>query len=216
MTKTAIAVCLGAVVLSGCSMAWGVHQSLPYAPQVSGALSTSGHVDVYRDGDRPRRPIILIAKLGANGNGYATDDTLVKTLVKEAQKVDADCLVITNSSVSRDETVGSYGGGLLFTSQIKRPHLYGIACKYSKVIAGLNADKNGLVGYVPSGTPAARAGIVEGDKLLALNGEAITSSPYVAEREVSLKSPGDKVTVDYLDKNGEKHTTVLTLDAAPQ
>lgn len=195
-------------------MARAVHEDLPPAALVTDSVNVTGQVDIYRNGDLPKRPIIRIAQVGAHGNGYATEETLEQALVKEALKVNADCIILTNREVSKDETIGSYGGGIFMANSIQRPHLYGIACKYAKVSLGINANKDGLITYVTAGSAAAKAGIVEGDKLLAVNGVPISSSPFVIEREISVKKPGDVVKVEFLNKNGDKESRSVTLGAS--
>jgi membrane-associated protease RseP (regulator of RpoE activity) len=213
MKITLIAATLGVAALTGCSMARGVHEDLPPAAYATGSSTAAGHVDVFKDGDLPKRPVIRIAKVAAHGNGYATQATLEETLVQEAKKVNADCLVITASNVSKDETIGTYGGGLFSSAQIQRPHLFGVACKYAQVRLGINQDKDHVITYVTEGSPAATAGIVEGEKIIAINGVPITASPYLVETEVSVKRPGDTVKLELLDQSGQKQSKTITLSA---
>ncbi|MFD1557883.1 PDZ domain-containing protein [Paraburkholderia silviterrae] len=191
-----------------------MHEELPPGAVSTGSVNTTGHVDIYRNGDLPRRPFYCLAKVAAHGNADATHDTLETTLESETLKLNADCLLLTAENVTNDGTIGSYGGGLFSSTQIKRPHLYGVACKYSQVKLGINQDKDHVVSYVSDGSPAATAGIVEGDKILAINGVSIASSPFVTETEVSTKKPGDTVTIEFLNKSGKKERKVITLSGS--
>ncbi|MFW2396570.1 PDZ domain-containing protein [Burkholderia pseudomallei] len=213
MKKTVIAVCAAVTALTGCSMARGVHEDLPAAALVTGSINTTGHVDVFRNGQMPQRPIIRIAKVAAHGNAYATQDTLEAAIVEEALKLNADCVMLAGENVTDEGTIGTYGGHLFSSAIIKKPHLYGIACKYSKVRLGITPNKDGVVSYVTAGSAAESAGIVEGDKLLAINGVPIVGQPFIIDTQVASKNPGDQVVIEILDRDGRKVRKVLTLPA---
>lgn len=201
-----------ATMLGGCAAAFGVHEKLPPASYISLSEPKTGVLEVIRTGETPSRPIIRIANVAAHGNGFADQATLEKTLIQEAEKLNADCLIVLGKEVTKDETVGSYGGGVFTSNQIQRPHLYGVACKYSKVRLGIKWDKNGVIDYVFSGSVAERAGITEGQKLLAINGQPFIYGSYVVEKEIGVRKPGDKVLIEVLSKNGEKIKKELTLE----
>lgn len=200
-----------ALTFSGCGTAVGVHEKLPPASYAADSIRR-GPIEVLRAGETPSRPIIRIANVAAHGNGYADQNLLEETLVKEAEKLNADCLFILGKEVTKDETVGSYSGGIFLASQIQRPHLYGVACKYSKVRVGIRWDKDGYIDYVFQNSAAERIGITEGQKILAVNGQPFTPGSYLLEKEVSTKAPGDKVQIELLSKSGEKLRKEFVLD----
>jgi putative serine protease PepD len=69
-----------------------------------------------------------------------------------------------------------------------------------------------VAGVVANG-PSAKAGLHQGDVITKVDGKAATSN--VQLQEVTLtKSPGDKVTVDYL-RNGSSATATVTLGSQP-
>jgi S1-C subfamily serine protease len=70
-----------------------------------------------------------------------------------------------------------------------------------------------LAGAQP-GTPAAAAGLTDGDVITALNGTAVTSGTQISQALIPLH-PGDKVTVTWTDTSDQSHTTTLTLAAGP-
>jgi len=204
-----ITACLSS--LYGCATATAGHDMLPpsrYATVTSG----SSNIEIYRDGERPNRPTYRIANIGAHGNGYANTKSLENAMLKEARKVNADCVVVVGANTTKDETIGSYSGGIYMADQIQRPHLYGIALKYSKVQLGINADKEGTVSYVTADSSAEKAGIQEGMKILAINGTAYGSDAYTIEKEVSVKNPGDKVTIEVFTKDGQKLRKEIILE----
>jgi S1-C subfamily serine protease len=70
-----------------------------------------------------------------------------------------------------------------------------------------------LAGAQP-GTPAAAAGLTDGDVITALNGTAVTSGTQISEALIPLH-PGAKVTVTWTDTSDQSHTTTLTLATGP-
>ena len=82
-------------------------------------------------------------------------------------------------------------------------------------IASTTGQSSGveLAGAQP-GTPAAAAGLTEGDVITALNGTAVTSGTQISQALVPLH-PGNKVTVTWTDTSGQSHTTPLTLGTGP-
>jgi hypothetical protein len=80
-------------------------------------------MELYKEGVRPPKGCIRIASLAAHGNGYATRDTLEDTLREEGERVGADFVVVTGMQVTKDETVGAFGGGIAIADTIQRPHL---------------------------------------------------------------------------------------------
>lgn len=74
--------------------------------------------------------------------------------------------------------------------------------------------KGGLyVGGVVAGGPAAKAGLVQGDVITKVNGEAATTNVQLQELTLT-KSPGDTVSIEYL-RDGASHSATVTLAAQP-
>jgi S1-C subfamily serine protease len=65
-----------------------------------------------------------------------------------------------------------------------------------------------------SGTPAAQAGLAEGDVITALDGKSVSSGTDITHILVGLK-PGDKVSIAWTDLSGQSHTATITLAAGP-
>jgi S1-C subfamily serine protease len=65
-----------------------------------------------------------------------------------------------------------------------------------------------------SGSPAANAGITEGDTITSVGGQSITSSGDVAHALVKYH-PGDSISVSWTDTSGQSHTSTLTLASGP-
>jgi S1-C subfamily serine protease len=70
------------------------------------------------------------------------------------------------------------------------------------------------VSLVPSGTPAAGAGITVGSIITALNGAAVSTNAALRNAIVT-HNPGDSVTVTWADPAGTSHTATVTLSSGP-
>jgi S1-C subfamily serine protease len=65
-----------------------------------------------------------------------------------------------------------------------------------------------------SGSPAANAGLTQGDTITAIAGQSVTSAEDVAHGLVKYH-PGDSISVSWTDTSGQSHTTNLTLTNGP-
>src|ERR1700722_7317329 len=65
-----------------------------------------------------------------------------------------------------------------------------------------------------SGSPAANAGLTQGDTITAIAGQSVTSAEDVAHDLVKYH-PGDSISVSWTDTSGQSHTTNLTLTSGP-
>ena len=65
-----------------------------------------------------------------------------------------------------------------------------------------------------AGTPAASAGLGQGDVVTTLNGKSVTSGTQIQEVLVGLH-PGDKVSIGWTDTSGGSHTANITLTNGP-
>ena len=70
-----------------------------------------------------------------------------------------------------------------------------------------------IVGVVP-GAPAAAAGLVPGDVIIAVTGRAVSGPSDIAPIILAHK-PGDKVTVTYFDASGQTQNASVTLASGP-
>jgi S1-C subfamily serine protease len=66
---------------------------------------------------------------------------------------------------------------------------------------------------VPS-SPAASSGLAQGDVITSMNGKRVASADALTNIMNGFH-PGDKVTIGYVDSNGQRHTTSLTLTVGP-
>ena len=65
-----------------------------------------------------------------------------------------------------------------------------------------------------SGSPAANAGLGEGDTITALGGQTVSTAEDIAHALVKYH-PGDSISVTWTDQYGQSHTSNLTLTTGP-
>jgi S1-C subfamily serine protease len=65
-----------------------------------------------------------------------------------------------------------------------------------------------------SGSPAAQAGLSEGDVIDSLNGQAVSSQSGL-QSAIMQNHPGDQVTIGWTDQSGQTHTSTVTLANGP-
>jgi S1-C subfamily serine protease len=73
-------------------------------------------------------------------------------------------------------------------------------------------NSGALICTVIPGTPAASAGLTTGDVITSINGQSVGSSNDLTKMLAS-DHPGDQLAIVYVDQNGSKHNTSLTLSA---
>jgi hypothetical protein len=207
-----LTVLVAVVLIGGCGAANTVSRPLPIASQVQRANKQAEEIDLYQTGTSPERACVIFAQIGAHGNGYATMDTLENAMKKEAAKIGAELVILTEYEVTKDETIGSYGGGMFMANQIQRPHLYGLAAVYAKARLGVVLGDSATIKYVYANSPAEKAGLKEGMQILSVNGVYVQDQTVV-NKEVGLKQPGDVVVVEYLDSSKEKKKVTVTLES---
>ncbi len=80
---------------------------------------------------------------------------------------------------------------------------------------GLSTIKGVLVrDYSSDDSPARRAGIQQGDVIVAVDGQPVQSVPQLQQR-VGFKKPGDVVRVTYVRSKGQQQTVPVRLAAPP-
>jgi len=71
----------------------------------------------------------------------------------------------------------------------------------------------GVAGVIAD-TPAATIGLAAGDTITAVDGTAVASAAALSEL-LAAHSPGDTVTIDWVDASGATHSAAATLIAGP-
>jgi S1-C subfamily serine protease len=92
-------------------------------------------------------------------------------------------------SASEGSGTGGFGGGQSTTSGVS--------------LAGTLA-----------GSPAANAGLGEGDEITALGGQSVSTAEDISQALVKYH-PGDSISVTWVDQTGQSHTSTLTLASGP-
>ena len=65
-----------------------------------------------------------------------------------------------------------------------------------------------------SGTPAANAGLTQGDVITSVAGQAVSSGTSI-QQVLGAHHPGDKVSIAWTDTSGQSHTATVTLANGP-
>ena len=71
-----------------------------------------------------------------------------------------------------------------------------------------------VIAGAQSGTPAASAGLAEGDVITAINGTPVTTGTQISESLIQ-RHPGDKITLTWTNTNGQSQTATVTLATGP-
>jgi len=96
------------------------------------------------------------------------------------------------------------------TIHIGATPMLGVKVETAPIGYGAGSTNGAVVQTAVPGTPAASVGLTEGDTIISLGGQAITSSSSL----VAVKDryhPGDKVQVVWLDSSNVRHTATITL-----
>jgi S1-C subfamily serine protease len=67
---------------------------------------------------------------------------------------------------------------------------------------------------VVSGTPAAQAGLVQGDVITSVGGQSVDSASALSS-VLAQHHPGDSVQVVWSDASGQAHSATVTLATGP-
>jgi S1-C subfamily serine protease len=65
-----------------------------------------------------------------------------------------------------------------------------------------------------SGSPAADAGLAEGDTITSVGGQSVSSATDIQQVLVKYH-PGDKIPVEWTDQSGQSHSATVTLTSGP-
>jgi len=80
---------------------------------------------------------------------------------------------------------------------------------------GGQGDGSGVtVAGTLSGSPAANAGLTQGDEITALGGQSV-STPEDISHVLVKYHPGDSISISWLDQSGQSHTATVTLTSGP-
>jgi S1-C subfamily serine protease len=79
---------------------------------------------------------------------------------------------------------------------------------------GQNTSTGVTIEGTLSGSPAANAGLGEGDEITALGGQPVSTAEDISQALVKYH-PGEKISVTWVDQTGQSHTSTLTLASGP-
>jgi len=79
---------------------------------------------------------------------------------------------------------------------------------------GIQAGSGAVVAGVVSGTPAAGAGLTQGDVIVSVDGQSV-SSPEQLQSALGQHHPGDSVTIGWQDQTGQTQSASVVLANGP-
>jgi len=79
---------------------------------------------------------------------------------------------------------------------------------------GIQAGAGAAVAAVVSGTPAAGAGLTQGDVIVSVDGQSV-SSPEQLQSALGQHHPGDSVTIGWQDQTGQTQSASVVLANGP-
>ncbi|MGA2223925.1 MAG: PDZ domain-containing protein [Syntrophobacteraceae bacterium] len=211
--KKVLLIGLAIIGLSGC-MTSSQYQMTPVAKSLPQYLPVDpAKVVVYGEGEKPHRPVIPIAIIGTIGNAVCDRACLEKGLQEKAAQLGADCVVVLGTNIANVGSMSIYWGHGISTNQpLNQTRLYGGAFKYNNVWIGMKLDKDGVVEYVWPDSSAEKSGIVEGDKVLTVDGKLISNDVWVLPTALATKSAGSVLKIEYLDRKGEKQHKNIAIE----
>jgi S1-C subfamily serine protease len=127
----------------------------------------------------------------AASDAYAIPIAKAQTIAKQIESGKASATVHIGATAFLGIQVQSVGGGF-----------------------GSPVGSGAMIAGVVSGGPAATAGLVPGDVITAINGQAITTPTSITSQILAMK-PGAKVTITYTDQSGTTQTATVTLGSGP-
>jgi len=143
------------------------------------------------------------ASTGAEINGYAIPIDVALTVVEEIRSGDETSTVQIGASaflgveVSTGVSAGAGNGYRGWDAD------WSDAASTGAVVAGVVED-----------SPAAAAGLAEGDTITAIGGSTVSTADQVSTL-LAGHEPGDSVKVTWTDAVGDGHTATVTLAASP-
>jgi S1-C subfamily serine protease len=188
----------GIVSAKGRSITTDGNQSLTNLIQTDAAINPGNSGGPLLDADGNVVGINTAIASNSNGIGFAIPIDIARPIMDQAvagQKLARPYLGISFVSITRqlaeDEKLSVQEGAL---------------------VGGRDANGSATPG-VKAGTPAAAAGIKDGDIIVSVNGKAIDES-HPLDATLSQFSPGDTVSVDVL-RDGQHVTLQVTLGTRP-
>lgn len=182
-----------ALVATGCQSAWITVQNLPIEVAKS---TTTAPVPVYDLIAQPPSAGVPFANMAILGNGFTNDAYLRKQAGERGGKIGADFVIVTGGGSQYAGSVTTYGGGIAITTPVQAPVLYATAFVKTRAKIGVRwDDRNEVLDVLPD-SPADRAGIRVGERLLAINATRLQSNQLAVWQEIARLSPGDEICLE--------------------
>jgi S1-C subfamily serine protease len=172
-----------------------IHHNAPIQPGDSGGplVNTSGQV-------------IAIDTAASSGYQLQTGQTQSGQTQAFAIPID-EALTLANQIEAGDATS---------TVHIGTTGLLGVEVQSASSAAsnGVQAGSGAVIAGVLSNTPAANAGLAQGDVITSVDGQRVTS-PSGLQAALELHHPGDRVAIGWTDQAGQTSSATVTLINGP-
>jgi S1-C subfamily serine protease len=189
----------GIVSAKGRSITTDGNQSLTNLIQTDAAINPGNSGGPLLDADGNIVGINTAIASNSNGIGFAIPIDIARPIMDQAvagEKLTRPYLGISFVSITRQ-----------VADQEKLP------VKAGALVGGRDANGNAIPDAVKPGTPAAAAGIKDGDIIVSVNGKAIDEG-HPLDAVLAQFSPGDTVSLDVL-RDGQHVTLQVTLGTRP-
>jgi S1-C subfamily serine protease len=172
-----------------------IHHNAPIQPGDSGGplVNTSGQV-------------IAIDTAASSGYQFQTGQT-------QSGKTQAFAIPINEALALANQIEA---GNASSTVHIGATGLLGVEVQSASSAAsnGVQTGSGAVIAGVLSNTPAANAGLAQGDVITSVNGQRVTS-PSGLQAALELHHPGDRVTIGWTDQAGQTQSASVTLVNGP-
>lgn len=129
-----------------------------------------------------------------------------------AAKLNSDVVLINRFGSMQSGAVTTYGGGVAITQNTQTHIMQAFICDYSEVSLGVVYDnKTFKINYIRRNSLAEKIGLKENMQLLAINQKPVAGDPFIIQREINSRKPGDVVEIEYLDLKSTKIYKRVTL-----
>jgi S1-C subfamily serine protease len=109
---------------------------------------------------------------------------------------------------------GGFGDGSGFGGQGDGSGFGGFGQGDGSGTSGSGTSNGVTIAGALSGSPAASAGLTEGDTITSVGGQSVSSASDISQILVKYH-PGDKISISWVDQSGQSQTATVTLASGP-
>jgi S1-C subfamily serine protease len=145
---------------------------------------------------------------GTGGGGYGSGGTGGSTGSSGAASTTQGYAIPINTALSIAKEIDAEQGSSIL-------HVGPTAFIGIEIAPTTNQTTSGVeIEGAQAGTPAASAGLAEGDVITAINGTSVSTGTQISEALIQ-QHPGDKITLTWTNTGGQSQTATVTLGTGP-